>query len=33
LDELGSSSNPSGDRAVWKKIWRLPVLPKIHNFI
>jgi hypothetical protein len=33
LDVLGSSSNPRGERTAWKKIWRLPVLPKVRNFV
>jgi hypothetical protein len=33
LDALGSSSEPRGERAVWKKMWKLPVLPKVRNFV
>jgi hypothetical protein len=33
IDERGSSAEGSGERKVWKKIWKLPVLPKVRNFI
>jgi hypothetical protein len=33
LDVIGSSSAPTGERSVWNKIWKLPVLPKVQNFI
>jgi hypothetical protein len=33
LDERGSSAEGNGERKVWKKIRRLPVLPKVRNFI
>jgi hypothetical protein len=33
LDAMGSSTNANGERAVWKKLWKLPVLPKVRNFL
>jgi hypothetical protein len=33
MDELGSSSERGGERKVWLKIWKMPVLPKVRNFI
>jgi hypothetical protein len=33
LNEVGTSSAASGERSAWSKIWKLPVLPKVHNFI
>jgi hypothetical protein len=33
LEEEGSSTAPRGDRAVWKKLWNLPIPPKVRNFL
>jgi hypothetical protein len=33
MDDLGSSSEGGGERKVWRKIWKMPVLPKVRNFI
>jgi hypothetical protein len=33
LDEVGTSALANGERGVWRKIWKLPVLPKVRNFI
>jgi hypothetical protein len=33
MDELGNSSERGGKRKVCSKIWMMPVLPKVHNFI
>jgi hypothetical protein len=33
LDAMGSSATASGERGVWRKIWKLLVLPKVRNFI
>jgi hypothetical protein len=33
LDEIGSSTTANGEHSVWRKIWKLPVLPKVQNFI
>jgi hypothetical protein len=33
LDAIGSSSVPTGERSVWKKVWKLQVIPKVRNFI
>jgi hypothetical protein len=33
LDAMGSSVTASGERGVWRKKWKLLVLPKICNFI
>jgi hypothetical protein len=33
MEDMGSSSERGGQRKVWSKIWKLPVLPKVRNFI
>jgi hypothetical protein len=33
LDAMGSSSAQAGEPRVWKKVWKMPVLPKVRNFI
>jgi hypothetical protein len=33
LDAMGSSSDPRGERAIWKKTWKMPVLAKGRNLI
>jgi hypothetical protein len=33
MDAMGSSSESDGEIGVWRKIWNLPVLPKVCNFI
>jgi hypothetical protein len=33
LDAVGNSATAIGERSVWKKIWNLPGLPKVRNFI
>ena len=33
LEAEGSTSAPRGERAVWKKLWNMPVLSKICNFL
>jgi hypothetical protein len=33
LDAIGSSSSANGERGVWKKLWNLPALPRIRNFV
>jgi hypothetical protein len=33
LDAMGSSSAPAAEPGVWKKVWKMPVLPKVRNFI
>jgi hypothetical protein len=33
LEAEGSSSVPRGDRAVWRKLWKLPIPPKVRNFL
>jgi hypothetical protein len=33
LDAVGTSVSASRERSVWKKIWKLPILPKVCNFI
>jgi hypothetical protein len=33
MDEVGNSSGRDGEWKVWSKIWKLPVFPKVHNFI
>jgi ribonuclease HI len=33
LDSMGSSASASGERGVWKKLWQLPVPPKVRNFV
>jgi hypothetical protein len=32
LDVVGTSTSASGEQCVWKKIWKLPVMPKVCNF-
>jgi hypothetical protein len=31
--EIGSSTAPSGDRVVWRRLWKLPTLPKVRVFL
>lgn len=33
LGNTGSSSAPSGERAVWKKLWKLEIPPKVRVFV
>jgi hypothetical protein len=32
LVAMGTSGSANGERGVWKKIWKLPVIPKVRNF-
>jgi hypothetical protein len=33
VDGMGSSSAPMGERAIWRRLWNSPVLPKVCMFI
>jgi hypothetical protein len=33
LEEEGSSLTPKGEKAVWKRLWNLPIPPKVRNFL
>jgi hypothetical protein len=33
LDAIATSGSANGERGVWKKIRKLPVIPKVRNFL